>query len=223
MEQEHMAGFRDRTAAWCKHAEAQLARVPVKLQVIGALLLLAGFFTAVYTAIGNRDSTLRLKVQHSFRSGEMQVFIDDDRFYSGKLIGASKKKLLFGESVQGNLSETLQVPSGSHRIRVRMASDDGTVQEDSINGDFARNSGRTLLVTARHSDIGLNWQGALASPPDPPPASSGWFTRYASTLLLTAAGSIISALTGYAVRELPGHLRARQTAGNKFPDGTAGN
>jgi hypothetical protein len=29
---------------------------------------------------------------------------------------------------------------------------------------------------------------------------------------LTAAGSIISALTGYAVRELPGHIRARQAS-----------
>ena len=215
MDQERIAEIRARAQALLADAKARLAKVPVKIQVIGGLLLLAAVFMAIYTVMGSHDATLRLKVQHSFRSAGLQVFVDDDRVYSGKLVGSSKKKLFFGDSVQGNLSETLHVPSGSRRVRVRVTADDGTIQEDTINAEFSRNAEHTLSVVARRSDVALSWQGTPVSVPDPPPASPGWFSRYASALFLTAAGSIISALTGYAVKELPGHLRSRQTTVDK--------
>ena len=176
----------------------------------------------IYTAIGSRDATMRLKVQHSFRSAQLEVWVDDSTVYSGRLVGSARKKYGLIPDVQGSLSETLAVPSGSHRVKVRVTADDGTMQEDTIQAEFSRNTQRTLSVVARRSDISLNLQGTVAgSTTDPPPAGSSWFTRYAGTLLLTVAGSIISALTGYAVRELPGHLRARQAAASQTPKAEA--
>jgi hypothetical protein len=214
MDPERIARFREQILSLYRKTQLWADKVPLTGWVVGGFFCFAALLMAVHTFVGARDASLRLKVQHTFRSAQLQVWVDSDLVYSGKLVGSSKKRLGFiPDSVQGTLSETLEVPSGSHNVRVRVSADDGTVQEDTINADFVRSSQRTLAVVARRSDVALNWQGSAATIPDPPPASSGWFARYASTLLLTAAGSIISALTGYAVRELPGHIRARQASG----------
>jgi hypothetical protein len=213
MDQGRITRLRKQALALYRKTRLWADKVPVTGWVVGGFVCFAALLMALHTFMGARDASLRLKVQHSFRSAQLQVWVDDDLAYSGKLIGSGKKKLGFiPDSIQGTLSETLEVPSGSHKVKVRVSADDGTVQEDTINADFVRSSQRTLSVVARRSDVALNWQGSAAAIADPPPASSGWFSRYASTLLLTAAGSIISALTGYAVRELPGHIRARQAS-----------
>jgi hypothetical protein len=213
MDQGRITRPRKQALALYRKTRLWADKVPVTGWVVGGFVCFAALLMAVHTFVGARDASLRLKVQHSFRSAQLQVWVDDDLAYSGKLIGSGKKKLGFiPDSIQGTLSETFEVPSGSHKVKVRVSADDGTVQEDTINADFVRSSQRTLSVVARRSDVALNWQGSAAAIADPPPASSGWFSRYASTLLLTAAGSIISALTGYAVRELPGHIRARQAS-----------
>jgi len=213
MNQESMAALREKALQIYQKARIRAAKVPLTGWVIGGFCCFAAILMALHTAMSAKDATLRLKVQHGFRSAQLQVWVDDDMAYSGRLTGSARKKFGILPDVQGTLSETLDVPSGTHKVKVRVTSDDGNVQEDTTTADLARNSQRTLSVTARRSDVSLNWQGSTASAPDPPPASAGWFARYASTLLLTAAGSIISALTGFAVRELPGHIRARQSAG----------
>ncbi len=212
MDQSFFTQVLTRTRAWPSRAVCLLRKLPLTGQVALALLVLVAVFVAVHQWIAPKDFTLRLKVQHSFRSGQLWVYVDDDLAYSGKLNGSLKKRFgLIPDSVQGSLSETLQLASGAHHIKVRASAEDGTVQEDTISGDFARNSQRTLSVVVRHSDLGLSWQGSAGSLPDPEP-SSGWFSKYASSLFLTAAGSIISALTGFALKELPNQMRSRQSA-----------
>ncbi len=190
-------------------------KIPVAGRIaIGLLVVFAGLI-AVHQTMVSKDVTLRIKVQHSFRSGQLWVWVDDDLAYSGKLNGTMKKKFgLIPDSIQGSLSETLQIPSGSHRLTVRASAEDGTVQEDKITGEFAHNSQRTLSVNARRSDLSLSWQGSASSLPEPDSGSS-WYSKYASSLFLTAAGSIISALTGFALKEIPSQLRARQSASPK--------
>jgi hypothetical protein len=75
-------------------------------------------------------------------------------------------------------------------------------------GEFASHSERDLSASARRGGVSLNWQGTNAAESGSSGAS-GWFNRYAGSLFMTIAGSIISALTGYAIRELPGQLRNR--------------
>jgi hypothetical protein len=101
-------------------------------------------------------------------------------------------------------------------VRVRVVSEDNSTQEDNITGDFARNTERELSVSARRTGLSLAWQATNTAAPS---SGSGGFARYADTLFLTIAGSIISVL---ALRELPAHLRARQNVGPKAQSTAAG-
>lgn len=212
MDQQSTVELRGQAAASWQKVRTLAAGVPIKAWVVLGLLLTAALAAAIYTALSAKDANLRLKVQHSFHSAQLSVWVDGDLAYSGKLTGYAKKRFgLIPDSLQGSLSETLPVSSGVHQVRVRVASDDGSVQEDTIRAEFAHNSQRTLAVTARHADLSLNWEGVSSAVAEAS-SDSGWIGRYASTLLLTVAGSIISALAGYAIKELPAHIRARQRA-----------
>jgi len=208
---EQIREIRAHAAALWQKARVRAARVPVKAWFVLGLFLLSAVLMAAYTAFAGRDASLRLKVQHSLRSAQLSVWVDGDLAYSGKLTGSARKKFgLIPDSMQGSLSETLPVSSGTHQVRVRVASDDGTVQEDTISAEFDRNSQRTLSVLARRNDMSLGWLGASAPVTEPASSGAGWVMRYAGTLLLTIAGSIVSAIAGYAIRELPKQIASRQ-------------
>lgn len=184
--------------------------LPLKAWIVLGLFLVAALFMGLHTAFAAKDSTLHLKVQHGFRSALLSVWIDGDLAYSSKLTGSMKKKLgLIPESVQGNLSQTIPLPSGTRELRIRVETPDGSVQEQTISADFVRNGERTLFVIAKRTDFSMNWQD-LPVPVAESASVLGWMARYTGTLLITAAGSIISALTGYAIRELPKQLGSRQ-------------
>jgi len=208
MNRELIAHLRAKTALFYEYARRWAVRVPVKAWVVLGLFLVAALLMAVHTALTAKDASLHLKLQHGFHSAQVLVWVDGDLTYSGKVIGSTKKRfgLIPTDSVQGSLSEIIPVRSGQHSVRVRIEPDDATVQEDSISGDFVHNSERELSVSARQSGLALSWLGTSIAPAE---ASSGlgWFSRYAVSLLLSIGGSIISALTGYAIRELPARLR----------------
>ena len=198
-------------------ARKQAARIPTKIWIVLWAFLAAAVFMALHTALSDKSASLRLKVQHAFRNAQLTVWLDGERAFSGKLTGAPNKKFgLLPDSIQGNMSQILPLSSGKHLVRVQVIASDGSSQEESITGDFSRNSERTLAVTARRGDLLLNWQGENIPLTEAEASSTpGWIGRYASTLFLTIAGSMISALTGFALRELPGQIRARQEAAPK--------
>jgi hypothetical protein len=169
-----------------------------------------------YTALTAKDASLHLKLQHGFHNAQVLVWVDGDLAYSGKITGSTKKRfgLIPTDSVQGSLSEIIPVRSGQHKLRVRIEPDDATMQEDGINGDFAHNSERELSVSARQSGLSLSWLGTSNAPTETS-SSFGWFSRYVGSLLLTIGGSIMSALTGYAIRELPARLRSTSESAPK--------
>jgi hypothetical protein len=181
----------------------------MRARFVLGLFLVAAVLLATYTALTAKDSSLHLKVQHGFHNAQVSVWVDGDLAYSGNITGSTKKRFGFlpTDSVQGSLSQIIPVRSGQHTVRVRIAPDYATAQDDSINGDFARNSERDLSVSARYSGLSLSWQGTGNAEAETS-SSFAWFSRYAGSLLLTIGGSIISALTGFAIRELPGRLRS---------------
>ncbi len=210
MDQQRIAQFQADAILLWRRGRVWAATVPTKAWVVLGFSLLAAVIMAASTALAHKNAILRLKVQHGLRSGQLSIWIDDSLAYSGKLAGSARKKFgLLPESVQGSLSETLSVSSGTHQVRVRVTSDDGSVQEDTTRAVFERNRERTLSVTARRDDLSLSWPGASATAAESTSASGGWFNRYAGSLLVTIAGSIISALTGYAIKEIPRQIGSR--------------
>ena len=190
-----------------QQAREWLARIPAKAQIVLGLFLVAAILLGLHTVMAGKDSSLHLALQHTFRSADVSVWIDDDLAYSGKLKGSVKKKFgLIPGSVQGSLSEIVPITAGIHQIRIRVVSEDGSSQQSSLSGDFARDAVRELSASARPSGLSLAWLATNAAGS----AGQSWFARYANALFLTIAGSIISAITGFALRELPGHIRARQ-------------
>jgi len=206
-------------AALWRRSGAYLCRIPPTARIVLGVFLLAALFMAAHTAFVVKDASVRLKVQHNLRGAQLSVWVDSDFAYSGRLVGSARKKFGLIPEMQGSLSETLAVSSGSHQLRVRVISDDGSVQENSTRGDFPSNSQRTLSIVARRDDLSLTWPGVEAavsesvSPVQVP--NSSWFSRYAGSLLMTIAGSIVSALTGYAIKEIPRQLGSRPSEAPK--------
>ena len=200
--------------AWMAALETKVLRlvrrVPAKAWIVFGLFLIAALLMAIHTAIATKDSSLRVKIQHSFRTAQLSVWVDDDQVYSGKLYGTSKKKLgVVWEAAQGSFSDTFPVSSGDHQVRVRVAADDGTVQEDALRGNFVRENQLTLSAVAHHDQLSMSWQAAAAPAPESPTQTTSWIVRYAGSLLVTLAGSIVSAMVGYVLREFGGRLVQR--------------
>jgi len=206
MNQEHIAQLRAKVGLLCQHVCQWATRLPVKARVLLGLFLVATLLMAIHTALAAKDASLHLKLQHSFHDAEVSVWVDGDLAFSGKITGAPKKKfgLIPTDSVRGTLSQIIPVRSGQRSVRVRIEPNDAAMQEDSISGDFSDHTERDLTVFARHSGLSISWQGtALVAS-----ANFGWLSQYAGSLFLTITGSIISALAGYAIKELPARLRS---------------
>jgi hypothetical protein len=227
MEHNQFAQLRSKLAPLWTRIRQWLLALPFKAQIVLAVFLIAALVLALHTAVAGKDSSLHLRLQHGFRSAQLTVLIDGHKAYSGKLVGYPKKKYaLFGEAVQGSLSEVFALSSGNHDVLVRVEPGDGTIQEEGLSGVFATGGGRTLSVIARHSGLTMSWAGdSQPVPAEAPaePSSPTWFSKYAGSLLLTVLGSIASALTGFAIKELPGYLRTRQEPMPKAPSHVAGN
>lgn len=221
MDQNHYEQLRSKLALLWNRTRQWLLSLPFKAQIVLGIFLAAASLLALHTAFSGKDSSLHLRLQHGFRNAQLTVFIDSHKVYSGKLVGYSKKKYaLFGETVEGSLSQVLPVTSGTHEILIRVEPGDGTVQEENLSGEFVSGAGRNLTVSARHSGLKMSWEGESEAVPtevSAEPSSPGWFSKYAGSIFLTVVGSIASAVTGFAIRELPGYLRTRQESLPKAP------
>src|SRR6266478_2756167 len=209
MGSQHMVQVRERAALAYRRVRHYASGVTVKAWTMLGLFLVAAVLMALHTALTAKDASLHLRLQHEFRNASVSVWVDDDLAYSGKITGSTKKRfgLIPTDSVQGNLSQIIPVRSGQHSIRLRIEPDDSPIQEDSISGDFSIHTERDLAVAAKHGGLSISWQGTGTALVE----TSGnfeWLSQYAGSLFLTISGSIISALAGYAIKELPGRLRS---------------
>src|ERR1700758_2136919 len=141
MEQEKIADIPAALSSALQSARKQAARIPTKVWIVLWMFLIAAVLMALHTALSDKRASLRLKVQHGFRSAQLSVWLDGDRAYSGRLSGSPKKKFgLLLDSIQGSMSQILPLSSGKHLIRVEVVSSDGSSQEETITGDFVRNN-----------------------------------------------------------------------------------
>ena len=208
LSRETIAQFRARAAFSHQQAQPWISRVPVKARVILGLFLAAGVMVAVHTAISPKDASLHLKLQHGFHEAQVSLRVDGDLAFSGRVTGAARKKfgIIPTDPMQGSLSQIIAVRSGQHKICVKIEPGDGAAQEDSIKGDFSSNAERDLPVSAHHSALSLSWQGTSGTPVETS-SSSTWLSRHAGSFFLTMVGSVMSAIAGYVLKELPCRLR----------------
>ena len=198
----------ERLRLWAKSASKEA-------YVAGGLCLLVVLLVGLHTVLSAKKATLRVHVQHNFRTARLEVSVDGETAYSGKLTGNMHKRFgLVPEGIQGSWSQSIPVTAGQHRISVRVVGDDGSDHVENTAAKFVNDGERELLVVARHTDLATTWAGnSSSSSPSlaaiPSDSQPNWFNRYASTLFLTVAGSIVSALSGFAIREIPGWLRSR--------------
>jgi hypothetical protein len=189
-------------------------KAPKEFWVIGALCLLVLVLVGLHTVFSKKTAILRVRVQHSFRTAQIMVQVDDETAYSGKLTGTMHRKFgLLPEGISGSWSQGIPVTAGRHRVSVRVVGDDGSDHVDNTAATFPKGGERELDVVARHADLSANWSGGgnavSAGPATLAESQPSFFSRYASGFLLTIAGSIVSALSGYAIREIPARLRAK--------------
>jgi hypothetical protein len=167
----------------------------------------AVFLIAFLPHLAGGSATLRVQMQHSFRSAQVSVWVDSDLVCSDRITGSERRRFgLLPAGIGGSYSRLLPVAAGSHTVKVKVTSDGGYENSGSISGDFPENSQTTLQVVPRRSgDLGMNWQGTSTLTADA--TGPAWYVKYAGSLLMTAVGSLVSAIMAYVVKEVPNLLR----------------
>lgn len=187
-------------------------RIPRKTTalVLAILLLAYGAWKIFYVA---ETATLNLKGQHSFRSAQLSVWVDGKLVQRAQLIGSTKKRFgILQQSAQGSFSRTIRLPAGEHVIRVSItAPNEGYTQSDEVQAEFQAKTQRTIIITPdrRSGKLSLAWRdtpGFAAAT-----SSSSGTGGLISSLLLTIAGSILSAVVGFFVRERLATMRSKKS------------
>jgi hypothetical protein len=197
-------------ASWQASARALLQRAVawIRKHPLGFVGLSVGavFAIAFLPHLAGGSASLKVQMQHSFRSAQVSVWVDGSLACSEHLTGSTRRRFgLLPAGIGGNFSRLLQVSAGRHTVKVRVTSDEGYDNTGSLSGDFPADSEVSLQVRPRSSgNLGMTWQGMSTMAADSGPA---WYVKYASSLLMTAVGSLVSALMAYVVKELPNVLR----------------
>jgi serine/threonine protein kinase len=92
------------------------------------------------------DSTLNIRIEHRFSAAELSLWIDDKLAYDGPLRGQNKKHWNpFRMDVRE--TETVDLPSGKHRLLVRVRSaPEKYEQSASILGSFSKDHPAVLQI-----------------------------------------------------------------------------
>lgn len=78
--------------------------------------------SSVSDAVAARPTTtLNLRSVHNFRMAALSIWVDDKLIHEDKLVGAVRKKW-FKTTVIGSYAETIKVPAGEAKLRVRIYS-----------------------------------------------------------------------------------------------------
>jgi hypothetical protein len=105
-------------------------------------------------------STIEVAVQHQFKEATLWVWVDENLALTRPLHGGTQKHLVVFKSVQGTDTEPLQVPTGTHTLRIRAQTSDQSIDiSKTISGTFAAGDDKTLHITfdKHNTDMHLVW------------------------------------------------------------------
>ena len=186
-------------------------RVPLRWAALAlALVLLAyGGWKAFYVP---QTAMLNVKGQHSFRTAELSIWVDGGLVHKSQLVGSAKKRFgLLQQPVQGSFTRSIRVPAGEHSIRISIeALGEGYTGSGEVQAAFEPNTQHTVVVAPerRSGTLALSWRDAQSFTAGTT-ASSGT-GGVITSLLLTVAGSILSAVVGFFVRERLATMRSKK-------------
>ncbi len=106
------------------------------------------------------QSTVEVAVQHQFKEATLWVWVDDNLALTRPLHGGTQKHLVVFKSIQGTDAEPLQVPAGTHTLRIRAETADQSIDlSKTISGTFAAGDDKTLHITfdKHNTDMHLVW------------------------------------------------------------------
>jgi eukaryotic-like serine/threonine-protein kinase len=105
-----------------------------------------------------KPARLSVSVAHAFKSGTLRVLVDGHQ--EMELTLESRRKLGFMGSRRGEHSAAVDVPAGTHTVRVEVKAD-GFQGAGTIRGSFKSGKSRTLeaKVEGRPPRLMLSWQG----------------------------------------------------------------
>lgn len=181
-------------------------RIPRKAYITTLLLVGAlALFSWRFSLIGE-NATLKLKVQHSFKTAQIAVFIDGESRYTGKLNGAAKRRFGVRNNAQGSFSQSFHLRPGPHIVRVQIKSPaDGYNETAELAVDLSANTEQEMLVTGDRRAV------TLRRPTEASQAATNtvptWYHSYFMSLSLTLSGTVVSMLFGYLVQQLVGLFR----------------
>jgi hypothetical protein len=107
------------------------------------------------------SATLDVAVQHQFKDATLFIYVDGTLTLTRALHGGVQKKLILFNGVRGVESESLQVPEGTHVLRVRAVSaDQATDLSRTVTAQFVGGDNKSLQVTfEKHNSLmKLTWQ-----------------------------------------------------------------
>ncbi len=106
------------------------------------------------------ESTIEVTVQHQFKEATLWVWVDENLALTRPLHGGTQKHLVVFKNVQGTDAEPLQVPAGTHTLRIRAQTADQSIDiSKTISGTFAAGDDKTLHITfdKHNTDMHLVW------------------------------------------------------------------
>ncbi|HET9743086.1 MAG TPA: serine/threonine-protein kinase [Terriglobales bacterium] len=187
--------FASTTKAGWEKMLAFVRQSPMRAGIISAL---AALLCLLPVTLESSHATLHLEGQHPFHSGEITVFQDGHKVYSGELHGMKRSTLGVFHRVEGNISEDISVPTGKHDIRVRVTAPEDHFDESSaLQTNFVSGEDKVLRVEfVRGGDIYLEWLGDNAVSSGDPSAPQ---SEHSSPIVLTILGSSVSAFMGWLI------------------------
>ena len=160
------------------------------------------------------SATLTVLCRHDFRRGEITVAVDDDVVLTDTLAGSTSRRF-FGvvEKTGGTYTRSVAVPAGKATVEVRLRAS-GYDRTRRIQADFERGEEAVLSVDTGREALAWRVAGpdaaAVATAASTAEAAPGWF-KYASSILFTILGSIVSASIGVFLQDYLRTRKARKT------------
>ncbi len=101
------------------------------------------------------DATLQIEVEHHFTDARASVWLDNDLVYTKSLHGEKQRRALLFQRVSGRQFDVIQVPSGTHQVRVRVHSAGDSYDQSKIMPGASIRGASLLRITCGGKGEGL--------------------------------------------------------------------